>query len=516
MSIIEVILLNRKFTTNFFDEFIELGNIKEDFFAYIFSRSSKKNVIYLNRPKHIQIFAEKIASLLPEIEATQIGEVVDEIQDATHEEYLLLKCIRRGVLYHHGSMSESIRNYVEFIYRSTPEIKYLVTSSTLLEGVNLPVDRMFVLSLSKGLRTMSSSQFKKLIGRVSRFGDVFSKPGFESLRLLQPEIHIVATESYMRKNANLESFCKQVLWVDKKDTDKIENVLLENSVIDEKKKSDYDQVMTRLCNLEPGIFPEYAYRQSRTIVGKSLLKHSISEINAIESEVEITGALKNQDLINSSNDLMRVIYECFVRFIDKENRSGSKSLVRLESDKAQTFYAMFVDWMSENTPMSLMISRFLRYWSNLPADTPVYVGSWGDQIKEGGYQEVYTYIEKKSKAEKINLAIVRIKEEEDFLQYNLLRYVEVLNDVGLINEDFYKIARYGTNDVRVISLMKNGYSRKVSELLLRKYARFVKFLDDDIVEVDPSVLHLMKRDKIGFLQRHELSLNNNITLADTE
>jgi hypothetical protein len=503
----------------FFNESFVVSNVESSYLNYIFKNAAKKNVIYLNRPKHIQLLAQEIAGELPEINLSKMEGTLNEIMDATHEDYLLLKCLRHGVLYHHGSMTESIRNFVEHLYRASTEIKYLVTSSTLLEGVNLPVEKMFVLSLSKGRRTMTSAQFKNLIGRVSRFKDVFSSFEFESIARLQPEVHIVATNLYMRKNAKLEDFCSRVLWVEKKEKDTIENILLENSITTEGSQDLYNRTMTRLCNVEPGIFPEYPYAKSTTLVGQSLLKNSISEINVVECEEEINKKLEeilNGQLISSSNELMKIIFECFVRFIDKENKGANKVLVRLQSDKAQTFYAMFFDWVSENAPMSLMIARFLRYWNRLPKETPIFVGSWGDQVKQGGHEELYTFIDNKSNAEKVNLAIVRIKEEEDFLQYNLLRYVEVLNEIGALDADFYKLAKYGTKDDRIISLMRNGYSRSVSDLLLKKYEKFLNFLGDDVVEIDPSVAKLMERDKIGFLQRNELKLNSNIGFSDVE
>ncbi|MBF4375761.1 hypothetical protein, partial [Vibrio anguillarum] len=117
--------------------------------------------------------------------------------------------------------------------------------------------------------------------------------------------------------------------------------------------------------------------------------------------------------INNSNYLMEVIYQVFVRFISEDHKDGKNSLLRLKSDKAQTFYAMFLDWNIENAPLSIMIRRFINYWDSLPENTPVFIGSWGDVKKEDSHREVFTYISKKSTKEKINLAIVRIKEEED-------------------------------------------------------------------------------------------------------
>ncbi|MBF4293415.1 RNA helicase, partial [Vibrio anguillarum] len=181
--------------------------------------------------------------------------------------------------------------------------------------------------------------------------------------------------------------------------------------------------------------------------------------------------------INNSNYLMEVIYQVFVRFISEDHKDGKNSLLRLKSDKAQTFYAMFLDWNIENAPLSIMIRRFINYWDSLPENTPVFIGSWGDVKKEDSHREVFTYISKKSTKEKINLAIVRIKEEEDFFDYPIFRFVEILNDLGFISDEFYKMAKYGTTDKVKISMIQNGFSKGVAQLLRSSYSDYYEMKD---------------------------------------
>ena len=47
-------------------------------------------------------------------------------------------------------------------------IRYLFTTSTLLEGVNLPAKNIFILSEKIGLTKMSDLDFRNLIGRAGR------------------------------------------------------------------------------------------------------------------------------------------------------------------------------------------------------------------------------------------------------------------------------------------------------------------------------------------------------------
>ncbi len=498
------------FYDHFIDDFIDLHNDTKTPIEYIKGWSLNKNIIYFNRPKHIQIFTKQFADTLPEIESEIVDEAIKEIAANTHDLYLLLYCLKRGVLYHHGSMVDGIRNYVEYIYRSCDEVRYLVSSSTLLEGINLPIERMFLLDIKKGRGNLRASQFKNLIGRVCRFNEIFSTPSIESLKKLEPEIHIVGADEFLSPRANLYTFVQKVMKVTNKNKDKIENVLLEETEINDDNRDEYNRQLTRLENLEEGISDD-GWQTVSTEIGMKLLENNIMGIDIFLYEEKIQQVLEDlrerHGQITDSNTLMSAIYEAFISFIERNHTNQAKSLTRLESDKAQTFYAMFLDWKIENAPLGIMIGRFLRYWNGLPKNTPVFIGSWGDVKKEDSHREVFTYISEKSLTERINLAIVRIKEEEDFFDYFIFRFVEILNEIGLMNEEFYKLAKYGTTDINIITMIQNGFSRGVAELLRKDYSDFFQIEGNDIVYVDTTIHQRLVDDGVGFLQRHEVSLN---------
>lgn len=496
---------------HFTDEYISIKNEFSTPMLYIKEKSSSKNLLYFNRPKHIQEFAKILADALPEIEKNDISYALEEISNSTDENYLLLYCLKHGVLYHHGSMADSLRNYVEHLFRTCKNIKYLVASSTLLEGVNLPIDKMFLLSISKGNGNLKRAQFKNLIGRVNRFSDIFSDETEKSLKNLQPEIHILATNEYIRAGANLHGFCSDVMKVNKKEDDEVENILLDGKDITPENKDEYDGIITRLENLEPGIEDNYSGLSVKTTVGLKLLENNVTEINIFESELKIENVIdeyfKENPLISNSNSLLLLIYNAFVAFIDPNNSTGKNSLIRLKSDKAQTFYAMFLDWSMENAPLTVMIKRFIRYWDNLPEDTPVFVGGWGDTEKDGGHRKSFTFMKAKNYSEKINLAIVRIKEEEDFFNHVIFRFVDILNDLGRIDDEFYLLSKYGSTDKKIILLIKNGFSKTMAETLINEYSRYIKFIGEEKFIINPSIHAELIKRKAGFLKTNEVSLN---------
>ena len=83
----------------------------------------------------------------------------------------------RGVAYHIGYLPANIRIQLEDYYREGL-IKTMFCTSTLLEGVNLPAENLFITSYKKGLSSFSEVDFKNLVGRVGRakynlYGNVF-------------------------------------------------------------------------------------------------------------------------------------------------------------------------------------------------------------------------------------------------------------------------------------------------------------------------------------------------------
>ena len=125
-----------------------------------------------------------------------------------------------------------------------------------------------------------------------------------------------------------------------------------------------------------------------------------------------------------------------------------------------------------------MIQLVVKYWQTLYRDDKtvvIYVGKWGDIKSQNSNVCRYTRILGKSQTEIVNLAIVRIKEEQDFIDNNLIKFVEVLYDLDLLEPNFYSQIKYGTNDENTICLIKNGLSLSAATLLIKilKYKKQV-------------------------------------------
>lgn len=489
---------------HFYDQFLNkwfdiiAGPIDMSDVGFLLRHGGDKNIVYFNKPSDIEDFAKKMISVLPDLELTpELSRVITNISEYLSPEYTLVKCLRKGIIYHHGSVPDSIRQYIEFEYSSIKEIRFVLTSSTLLEGVNLPAEKMFLLDNRKGLENLSPSSFKNLIGRICRFSEVFDGRN-TSLKRLEPEIYLLVGD-YFRDNANYKSFVSGVMKVDIKLHDECENVLLESTEITPDTHDKLEQAKEFVENYETGTIENYNARRVVTEIGRSCIQNSITEFDVFSHEeilqTYVDSLKSEQFMITTCEQLIELLNSMFVPFIDVGNNNY---FLRFRNDAARKYYTMFLNQKISNDTYAQMIGRTVRYWNSLieqRQDTFVYVGKWGDSTRGIGFREFWTDISQKSHAEKINLAIVRIKEEQDFIDNAIMKFVEVLFDIRLIDPSLYLRLKYGTDNPVQISLIKNGISLSLSKLLIDKYAAFVSIdTNSDAVEIDSEILNAMSQN----------------------
>lgn len=379
-----------QFLNEYFDIPIQTAFAFEEDFVKSFG--AEKNIVYLNKPTDIEKFALNLADVLPTVESDNIATACENISDYLKPQYNLLTCLRKGIIYHHGSVPDAIRIYIEDLYKKGKAIKYVITSSTLLSGVNLPAERMFILDNRRGRSKLSHDAFKNLVGRVCRFSEIFN-PSNGSLQRLEPHIYLVYG-NYFARNSNCEKFLSDVAKVELKYQDDVENVLLNQSSIDDSNQEKLRQASEFIENYENGIIENYQERYTQTDVGKACIMNGISEIDVfayediMQQQVNVYNAFNIK--ISDTDQLLNVINNLFICYLPKDKK---ENLHRLENKEARNFYSMLLGWRTDNKSYSEMIALFVGYWSHLVQqnkDTIVYVGKWGDLQYPGSNAAHYT------------------------------------------------------------------------------------------------------------------------------
>lgn len=502
----------------YLNDFVHIDSEQENLNAidFIKKHSTEKNIIYFNKPKDIESFTRLLIKNLPYISMSGLLEkAVDSISEAVNSNYYLVEALKKGVAYHHGSMPENIRSFIETLYSKEKDIRYIVTSSTLLEGVNMPATSLFMMDCKKGRCNLSASSLKNLFGRICRFNEIFNERT-GSLTKLLPKIYFILDE-YYDKRINIEKYIKEHVGVERKIVDIVENPLLEMAQNKTKKEKAVDFIE----NFQNGSIEGYEKKHIEEIVAKSCILNNVSEIDLIQSEKQLQQKFElffssNFESVNDENDLLEVLANVFLPFINESKEA--KKLIRLKNEAAQDFYAMFLMWQLENRPLSQQIMNFVGYWNNLIKkgdNTIVYVGKWGeitnsfwDRVKEtfsDGYLKNWVDIKQKNQLEKINLAIVRVKEEQDFIENSLMKFVEVLKDCGKIEEEFYMKIKYGTTDEITICMIKNGITKSTAKLLRDKYGDYcVIDLESGNVNFEDGLINAMRENGENEIIIHEM------------
>lgn len=74
---------------------------------------------------------------------------------------------------------------------------------------------------------------------------------------------------------------------------------------------------------------------------------------------------------------------------------------------------------------------------------------------------VYVELKQKNDTELVNLAIVKLKLENDFINYTMIKFFQLMLDYNLISNQYYNSLVYGTNNETKLNLLKQGLTINV-------------------------------------------------------
>lgn len=434
--------------------------------------------------------------------APAAAKAIEAISDLIDKDYLLIEVIRHGVLFHHGQIPEVLRQYVENLFREDPseEVRYLITTSTLLEGVNTPAGTMILLSPDRGRGYLARSAFRNLVGRVARFSEIFSAER-PRLSLLVPKVYVLKS-SYAPKRWNPLEWLEDRADPTKSALDPVENPLLETGPADQARI----EALERLENIESGASGLERARLAQTEIGRLCFRHGAHDFDIFRYELLLQQRADRRATqgVSTSDDLILLIVEVFL--VGVELGPDADELERIRDEMAaRNFYAMFLGWRASGDPLKLMIGRYLKYWEGREGDL-IWVGSKWGEVKRFATEHTNAYVRRstKSRGALVNLAIVRIKAELDFLDYNLMKYLEILFSLNLVEENFYLRLKYGTADRFIIALLRNGMSFELAHLIADAYREFV------LVDVESNTIEL----RSGLMEALEAGSANDILLFE--
>ena len=134
--------------------------------------------LFTGRKDFVNSIAQKIVNISNYIDVSSLSvrnnpneqsKLINLILNNYGEESIYYKCSKLGVFLHHSGISEGIKASIEFALTQN-NISNVICTSTLSQGVNLPIKFLIIDDIRQGKSPINKHDFKNLIGRVGRSG----------------------------------------------------------------------------------------------------------------------------------------------------------------------------------------------------------------------------------------------------------------------------------------------------------------------------------------------------------
>lgn len=116
-----------------------------------------------------KLFLSKLEMTPPGGDPDEISKLVNLLKAHYGENSPIVKSAELGVFAHHRSISYGVRLAVEHSMRNE-QIRFVVCTSTLAQGVNLPIRYLIITNIYQGQERIKVRDFHNLMGRVGRAG----------------------------------------------------------------------------------------------------------------------------------------------------------------------------------------------------------------------------------------------------------------------------------------------------------------------------------------------------------
>lgn len=450
----------------------------------------KQNVVYCSSRKKVVDFAVEYTKKLKPLDNDKLKTLAQEIRNEVHSKCFLADLILCGVAYHVGYLPSNIRLKIEKSFEDG-DLRTIFCTSTLVEGVNLPADNLFITSYRDGISNMDEVKFRNLVGRVGRikfnlYGNVILVREDESLKteqylkLLKEDVPKQSTALEIKKNyQHFETLIEDLVDGDvqlkrthEAATEEDFEALRKFALIltrdlatgtDTPITQAFDSYLTTAKAQEIlRHFPESKTNDDITLSYdqydnlKELIKNP-----EYGKYPELTGEDDENDFEEVVDFLLRLrhvfkweIYE--TETLGKPIYSNSK-----KGGILRWYATILLRWIRGNG-LSTIIHYAIRYKENNPE-----TGVWLGKVK---YADIY----EKNNPYHLNYVIAEsLGTIENVLMFSISNYFRKFSleykrqhDVEYFNNDWYDFIEYGTMNPDTIFLQQNGFSREASIFIL--------------------------------------------------
>lgn len=475
-----------------FDTFGNYNNLNE---LLLCIGSDKKNIVYCNSVEDTINLALSFSRVLEEKRDPRVDEVIKLIQEYLHKDYYLIDCLKKGVAFHFGKLPQRIREKVEALYEQKV-IDYMFCTSTLLEGVNLPAQNIFILNNTIGLRKFTDVDFWNLAGRAGRLSKELSG-NIICVRLDSNKWNVKESDMEMIRTKVINHVSPTILKGEDNFYKNIENSLLGKPFTKKTITKDeaetwnhyanivYYQEIAKADSLLKSNFMKKNHKTAKKVL-EYIEKNNVVPENILEQSTSIKPLYQNA-IWNSLNSSDKAFPEeitpnnCYSVLVNMYNNykwgieesKGRNPLVR-DPEQLKYYSVLMYTWMSSK-PLNMIIGNMMNYYRKK------------GRIWHRNEYVLFVYTNKEHINWVINELIadidnaLRFKIKNYFSNYYLL--VAGKNGVEVAGADWSEYLEYGTTDKIIIDLQNVGFPRHIAMLIKENYEEVLVYDENELVEV---------------------------------
>lgn len=494
---------------------LDVPPVQDNIIDVVLARSgNSKSIIYINGSLKSAEFAMNLSSRNSVVDDAEVNTLINDIKEYVHNDYYLANTLRHGVAFHHGKMPQEIREGVERIFDDPKSpIQFVVCTSTLLEGVNLPAKNIFIINDKHGGKHFSEIDFNNLAGRAGRLTYDFSGnvvcirngksqwerttrelvSGSRSIRadsfLVKPskrrkkeytDIECILKgeslpDSASESRRQLAEHYASILMLHEIDGQQtllhghfLEKIPGASELLSSKTKS--IEVPPDALRRSPGILPQYQER-----VLKHLRNESSSPLIANDKRLD------SVDTYLTALKILSDLYDWQVTEVSGRDPLMPKRANQKGWGARLKYWAILMCNWVRGYPISQIIARAISYHTQLGEIT------YRDYSKS---PYLITDSFDKNNPRHINILIEKtFTDIENGLRFRIVGYLQNYYDLSnmVLGPDASGInvatlVEYGTTDQRAIELQEIGFSRDVAKELLARCERLMVFSQKNELE----------------------------------
>lgn len=462
--------------------------------------NQKQTIVYCGGKSQAVSLALDFAKQRAKKDDAELESLAKDIRNEVHGDYYLADILEKGVAYHIGYLPSAIRMRIEDLFREK-KITTIFCTSTLVEGVNLPADNLYITNFRNGRAKMTPVDFRNLIGRAGRirfnlYGNVFLVSSGD--RVKEKDYVDLLKADIPEQKLSLESDLKPKL---KKH---IMKSLIEGKIDIERyndSQSEEEYVMMRKFAL---ILLRDIMNDRNSLVRREFMPYMNDDAVAkIRTAFNDPVALPDDD-INVSVDQAKTLtaaiacglsyptmvdgtfdYDQVVVFLEKlckifhwskyESSTLGKTNEFGQHPLLRWYAVVLIQWMEGNGLSSIM-QRAIRYRQQNPENF------WIDNHTKARYDD---------SLEHRNVVIADTLEViENIILFSISNYFlrfsneyKKIHGVSEFDNNWYEYVEYGTTNPITIQLQRNGFSREVATYIRQHQNEYVITLESGEIKL---------------------------------